>query len=176
MPKGFTIHSMSDCNEAIIQGLKLHPPSLVNSLELSWSATYRCCRQPVTWCHMSRHHWHFPHWHSSPKLGTIVWVALKTPIERGSDAWFGGVHFFGPPRFGPLGFFWFSLLNLGPTTPNYSRKPPMRSSKAPTLSKKQGACFTPPCHPLPNLASEPRSMGVFRHFPIVCHGCTAKGD
>ena len=59
-------------------------------------------------------------------------VGLNTPIERGSEAMFGGVHFFGPPRFGPLGiFFGFFLLNLGPAAPNYSRKPPMRSSKAP---------------------------------------------
>ena len=33
------------------------------------------------------------------------WVALNTPIERGSDARFGGVHFFGPPHFGSLEIF-----------------------------------------------------------------------
>jgi hypothetical protein len=36
--------------------------------------------------------------------------SLNTPIERGSDARLGGVHFSGPPCFGPLGtsfgFFW----------------------------------------------------------------------
>ena len=51
-----------------------------------------------------------PHPNNKPP----AWVALKTPIERGSDARFGGVHFYGPPHFGPLGtFFGFFLLNWG---------------------------------------------------------------
>ena len=63
------------------------------------------------------------------ELGGPLWVGLNTPIERGSEARFGGVHFSSPPHFGPLGiFFW---LNLGHVAPNYSRKPLMRSSKAP---------------------------------------------
>ena len=64
----------------------------------------------------------------APAIG----VGLNTPIKRGLEARFGGVHFSGPPHFGPLGiFFGFFLLNLGLAVPNYSRKPPMRSRKAP---------------------------------------------
>ena len=67
----------------------------------------------------------------SPYHGDSSWlvceVALKTPIERGSDARFDGVFFSGPPHFGPMwiffGFFW---LNLGPMAPNHSRKAPMK--------------------------------------------------
>ena len=39
------------------------------------------------------------------RLIVMEGVALNTPIERGSDARLGGVHFFGPPRFGPFGTF-----------------------------------------------------------------------
>ena len=39
--------------------------------------------------------------------------SLNTPIERGSDARFGGVHFFGPPRFGPLGIFLVFFAKFG---------------------------------------------------------------
>ena len=59
-------------------------------------------------------------------------MGLNNPNERGSEAKFGGVHFSGPPRFGPLEtFFGFFLLNLGPAALSYSRKPSMKSSKAP---------------------------------------------
>ena len=34
---------------------------------------------------------------------TSLWVSLFPPIECGSDARLGGVQFYGPPRFGPLG-------------------------------------------------------------------------
>ena len=74
--------------------------------------------------------------------GCKIWVSLFPPIERDSDARLGGVHFYGPPRFGPLGiFFGFFLLNLGHAAPNYSRKPPMRSSKAPPKQKKWGKFY-----------------------------------
>ena len=65
---------------------------------------------------------------------------------------FGGVHFSGPPHFGPLEtFFGFFLLNLGSTAPNYPRRPPMRSSKAPPNQKNRGQVLPTP----PNLASTP---------------------
>ena len=74
--------------------------------------------------------------------------SLNTPIERGSEARFGGVHFSGPPRFGPLGiFFDFFWLNLGFAAPNYSRKPPMRSSKAPPKKKNKGRFYPTPATP-----------------------------
>ena len=73
------------------------------------------------------------------------------------------VHFSGPPRFGPLmTFFGFFLLNLGSTAPNYSRRPLMRSSKAPPNQKNRGQFLPQPTrthrswHPnLPGAASEP---------------------
>ena len=69
-----------------------------------------------------------------PGLSNYPRRALHLPR---SDAKFGGVHFYGPPHFGPLGtFFGFFLLNLGSTAPNYSKRPPMRSSKAPPNQKK----------------------------------------
>ena len=75
-------------------------------------------------------------------------VALKTPIERGSDARFGGVHFSRPPHFGPLGtYFGVFLLNLGFTAPSYSRKPSMRSSKAPLNQKNKGRFYLTPTTP-----------------------------
>ena len=69
------------------------------------------------------------------------WGLSKCPRRAshllGSDASFGGVHFFGPPYFGPLGtFLVYFLLNLGSTAPNHSRRRPMRSSKAPPNQKK----------------------------------------
>ena len=67
----------------------------------------------------------------------------------GSDARFGGVHFSGPPHFDPLGFFWVFLLYLGSTAPNYSRRPPTRSSKAPPNHKIKGKFYPTP----PNLTS-----------------------
>ena len=40
------------------------------------------------------------------RLIVMEGVALNTPIERGSDARLGGVHFFGPPRLVPWELFW----------------------------------------------------------------------
>ena len=40
--------------------------------------------------------------------------SLNTPIERGLDAMLGGVHFSGPPRFGPLGIFLAKFGFCGP--------------------------------------------------------------
>jgi hypothetical protein len=76
-------------------------------------------------------------------------ASLNTPIERGSDAPLSGVHFSGPPRFGPLGIFFgfFFLLNLGFAAPNYSRKPPMKSSKAPPKQKNRGRFYPTPGTP-----------------------------
>jgi hypothetical protein len=55
------------------------------------------------------------------------------------------VHFSGPPRFGPMMiFFGFFLLNLGSTAPNYSRRPLMRSSKAPPNQKNRGQLLPEP--------------------------------
>ena len=55
------------------------------------------------------------------------------------------VHFFWPSPFWPLDdFCWFFLLNLGSTAPNYSRKPLMRSSKAPPNQKNRGQFLPQP--------------------------------
>jgi hypothetical protein len=71
------------------------------------------------------------------EIGGFDRGSLNIPIERGLDARLGGVHFSGPPHFGPFGIFLvFFGLNLGSAAPNYSRKPPMRSSKAPPKQKK----------------------------------------
>ena len=40
----------------------------------------------------------------------------------------------------------------------------MRSSKTPLNQKNRGQVLPHPYHRLPNLTSEPRSMGVFGHF------------
>ena len=85
-------------------------------------------------------------------------VSLNTPNERcASDAldMFGCQvrwgSFFWPSPFWPLGdFFWFFLLNLGSTVPNHSRRPLMRSSKAPPNQKNRGEFYPNP----PNLALE----------------------
>ena len=43
----------------------------------------------------------------------ILGGSLNTPIERGSNARLGGVHFSGPPRFGPFGIFWSFFAKFG---------------------------------------------------------------
>ena len=56
--------------------------------------------------------------------------------------------FSGPPHFGPLEtFFGFFLLNLGSTAPNYSRRPLMRSSKAPPNQMNRGQVLPHPSEP-----------------------------
>ena len=78
--------------------------------------------------------------------------SLKTPDQSCTDRQVWWVHFSGPPHFGPFAtFFGFFLLNLGSTAPNYPRRPPMRSSKAPPNQKNRGQVLPTP----PNLASEP---------------------
>ena len=80
---------------------------------------------------------------------------------------FGGVHFSGPPHFGPLGtFFGFFLLNLGSTAPNYPRRPPMRSSKAPPNQKNREQVLPTPSEPSLRAWQVQRSLGVIRHFRI----------
>ena len=56
----------------------------------------------------SHHYCHMPQ-----SVDDDEWVALNTPIERGSDARFGGVHFFGPPHFGSLEIFMGFFANFG---------------------------------------------------------------
>ena len=57
----------------------------------------------------------------------------------GSDARFGWCHFLTLPILAPWRLFWgFFLLNLDSTAPNYPRRPPMRSSKAPPNKKNRG--------------------------------------
>ena len=86
----------------------------------------------------------------------IKTMSLKPPVPLGGGlskyphrAWLGGVHFSGPPRFGPLGIFFlfFFWLNLGSAAPNYSRKPTMRSSKAPPKQKNRGKFYPTPATP-----------------------------
>jgi len=85
------------------------------------------------------HRWHF--WTKSR-------VALFFPYERNTEqvrmpASVGP--FFWPSPFWPLDdFFWFFLLNLGSTAPNYSRRPLMRSSKAPPNQKNRGQFLPQP--------------------------------
>ena len=57
--------------------------------------------------------------------------------------------FFWPSPFWSLGdfFFGFFLLNLSSAAPNYSRKPPMRSSKAPPKQKNRGRFYPTPATP-----------------------------
>jgi hypothetical protein len=74
-------------------------------------------------------------------------ASLNTLIERGSDARLGGVHFSGPPRFGPLEFFLVFFAKFGFCGPNYFRKPPMRSSKAPPKQKNRGRVYPTPATP-----------------------------
>jgi hypothetical protein len=86
-------------------------------------------------------------------------VALFFPYERNTEQVRMptpvGPFFWSSP-FWPLDdFFWFFLLNLGSTAPNYSRRPLMRSSKAPPNQKNRGAIFTPTHPNPPELASEP---------------------
>ena len=88
-------------------------------------------------------------------------MALKTPIECGSDAKFGGVHFSGPPRLGPLGdFFLFFCVKFGAYYSTLGS--PLWNQVRPHSIKKIGGRFYPT--PSRILDSEPRSMGVFRHF------------
>ena len=74
-------------------------------------------------------------WHSAnygPPQGRSPRGGSKYPHRAwlGGQVWWGS--FFWPFPFWPLGdFFWFFLLNLGLAAPNYFRKPPVRSSKAP---------------------------------------------
>ena len=78
-------------------------------------------------------------------LTKFPWRALHV---SGSDARFGWCHFSDPPHFGPLAtFFGFFLLNLDSTAPNYLRRPPMRSSKAPPNQKNRGLFLTHPTEP-----------------------------
>ena len=92
-----------------------------------------------------------------------IGVSLNTPDER--CTWqvrmlgLVGFIFLALPILVPWRIFWFFLLYLGSAAPNYSRKPPYEINQ-----KNRGHALPHPCHPLPNLASEPRSMGVFRHF------------
>ena len=82
----------------------------------------------------------------------------------GLDTRVGGVHFW-PSPFWPLGdFFWFFWLNLGSTSPNYSRRPPMRSSKAPPNQENRGQLLPHPTEPSLRAWQVQRSLGVFRHF------------
>ena len=46
-------------------------------------------------------------------FGHAFGVALNIPIEHGSDARLGGVHFSGPPCFGPLGIFIGFFIKFG---------------------------------------------------------------
>ena len=70
------------------------------------------------------------------------WVCLNTPDERcmcqvlmpGSV----GFIFLILPILASWRFFWFFLLNLDSTAPNYLRRPLMRSSKAPPNQKNKG--------------------------------------
>jgi hypothetical protein len=53
--------------------------------------------------------------------------------------------FFWPlPVLAPWWLFWVFLLNLGSTTPNYPRRPLMRSSKAPPNQKNRGQFLPQP--------------------------------
>ena len=53
--------------------------------------------------------------------------------------------FFWPSPFWPLDDFWFFfLLNLGSTAPNYPRRPRMRSSKTPPNQKNRGQFLPQP--------------------------------
>ena len=49
--------------------------------------------------------------------GNCTWVGLNTPIEHGSEAKFGGVHFSGPLCFGPLGTFFGFFAKFGSYSP-----------------------------------------------------------
>ena len=77
---------------------------------------------------------------------------------------FGGVIFLALPILAPWGFFWGFLLNLGFTAPNYLRRPPMRSSKAPPNQKNRGQVLPTPSEPSLRAWQVQRSSGVFRHF------------
>ena len=107
------------------------------------------------------------------KFGAQTRVSLNTPDERcASDAlvrfkcqvrWGS---FFWPSPFWPVNdFFWFFWLNLGSTSPNYSRRPFMRSSKAPPIQKNRGQVLPHPSEPSLRASEAQRSLGVFRHFP-----------
>ena len=64
--------------------------------------------------------------------------------------------FFWPSPFWPLDdFFYFFLLNLGSTAPNYPRRPLMRSRKAPPNKKNRGLFCPNPPEPTRTTASEP---------------------
>ena len=63
--------------------------------------------------------------------------SLKTPDQSCTDRQVRWVHFSGPPHFGPFATFLVFLLNLGSTAPNYPRRPPMRSNKAPPNQEEE---------------------------------------
>ena len=108
--------------------------------------------------------------------------SLNTPDERcSSDAlvMFGCQvrwgSFFRPSPFWPLDdFFWFLfLLILGSMAPNYSRRPLMRSSKAPPNQKIRGKFYPTPL----NLASEPDKCNARRGYLGTSgprHHCTRR--
>ena len=107
---------------------------------------------------------------------------LNTPNKCcGLDAGSVG-SFFWPSPFWSLGdFFWFFLLNLGSTAPNYPRRPPMRSSKAPPNQKNRGQVLPTPSEPSLRAWQVQHSSGVFRHFRVSpwnstygCHSSCGK--
>ena len=80
---------------------------------------------------------------------------------------FGGFIFLALLILAPCGFFLvFCLLNLGSTSPNYPRRPPMRSSKAPPNQKNRGQVLPTPSEPSLRTWQVQRSLGIFRHFRI----------
>ena len=123
----------------------------------------------------------------SKAICVIVWTwrplrggSLNTPDEHcivrfGCQVWWGSI--FGPPHFGSLGiFFGFFLLNLGSMVPNYSRRPPMRSSKAPPNQKTRGQVLPTPSEPILRAWQVQRSSRVFRHFPLEISLCWLEVD
>ena len=103
-------------------------------------------------------------WHSRGSLntpdehcGSDALVRVGCQVRWGSFSW--------PSPFWPLDdFFWFFLLNLGSTDPNYSRRSLMRSSKAPPNQKNRGQVLPHPSEPSLRTWQVQRSLGVFRHF------------
>ena len=68
---------------------------------------------------------------------------VRMPASVGPFLW--------PFPFWPLDeFFWFFLLNLGSTAPYYSRRPLMRSSKAPPNQKNRGQFLPQPTRTHPS--------------------------